>query len=133
MNEQLPGSGAARLAVQPSPYSHPTTAPLGKPKDDLSSVAIASGHPTESKYHVVVPGSVPDREFKRPANVCKTGAVRVKSFHGRLTDDGLHRLDEKINEWLEVHPEIEVKFAVTSIGKWNDKSQEPAMIINVWW
>jgi hypothetical protein len=27
-------------------------------------------------------------------------------FHGRLSDDGLAYTDDKINEWLDNHPEV---------------------------
>jgi len=28
------------------------------------------------------------------------GACRVRSFHGRLSDEGMAYMDDKINEWL---------------------------------
>jgi len=44
----------------------------------------------------------------------------------------LKYLDEQINEWLDGHPEYEVKTVTTSIGLWTGKLKEPNLIVNVW-
>jgi hypothetical protein len=61
------------------------------------------------------------------------GAVRVRSFHGRLSDEGMAFMDEKINDWLDAHPEIEVKIVTTTIGTFEGKIREPALVVNVWY
>ncbi|USN97884.1 MAG: hypothetical protein H6810_06715 [Phycisphaeraceae bacterium] len=71
-------------------------------------------------------------KWKRQPNVTGTGAIHVKSFHSKLTGDSLEFLDSQINEWLDEHPEYEVKMVTTSIGEWTGKLKEPALIINVW-
>ncbi len=60
------------------------------------------------------------------------GAVHVKSFHCKLTGDSLEFLDNQINDWLDAHPEYEVKMVTTSVGEWTGKMKEPALIVNVW-
>ncbi|MBL4591927.1 MAG: hypothetical protein JKY96_08210 [Phycisphaerales bacterium] len=65
-------------------------------------------------------------------NVTGTGAIHCKSFHCKLTGDSLEFLDQQINEWLDKHPQYEVKMVTTSIGTWTGKSKEPNLIINVW-
>lgn len=70
--------------------------------------------------------------WKRNPNVTGTGAIHVKSFHCKLTGDSLEFLDSQINEWLDEHPEYEVKFVTTSIGEWTGKIKEPSLIVNVW-
>jgi hypothetical protein len=129
MNEQPHLSATSRLGVAP----HPALQAAPKPKEDVSSIAISSDSPVEGRIKLVVPGTVPEIVYKRQPVVTGKGACRVRSFHCRLNDDATRRLDEKINEWLDNHPEIEVKFAVTTVGEWGDKSHEPAMMINVWW
>jgi hypothetical protein len=42
-------------------------------------------------------------------------------------------LDDKINEWLDSHPEVEIKFVTTNIGQFEGKVRELAMVINVWY
>ena len=61
------------------------------------------------------------------------GSVRVRSFHGKLSEQGLEYMDHHINEWLDRHPEIEVKFVTSSIGVFDGKIKEPAVILQVWY
>jgi hypothetical protein len=111
---------------------------LGKPRDDLSSLAVVDEGPSQvtgsSKIQAFgVKEIAPEREFKRNANLTGTGAVHVKSFHGHLHDEGLARLDNRINEWMEAHPQFEIKFATTTIGVWDGKTKDQVMIINIWY
>jgi len=70
--------------------------------------------------------------WQRTPNSNGTGAIHVKSFHCKLTGDSLEFLDRQINEWLDAHPQYEVKFVTSSIGTWTGKLKEPNMIVNVW-
>lgn len=70
--------------------------------------------------------------WKRTPNITGTGAIHVKSFHCKLTGDSLDFLDQQINEWLDAHPQYEVKMVTTSIGEWTGKLKEPNLIVNVW-
>jgi hypothetical protein len=72
-------------------------------------------------------------EWKRQTNVTSSGAVRMRSFHGRLSDEGLTFMDDKINEWLDAHPEVEVKFVTSTVGTYEGKIREPALVLNVWY
>ncbi len=42
-------------------------------------------------------------------------------------------LDNAINEWLDQHPEVEVKFVTQSIGMFDGKIKDLALILNVWY
>jgi hypothetical protein len=70
--------------------------------------------------------------WKRKPNTTGTGAIHVKSFHCKLNSESLDYLDRQINEWLDAHPQYEVKFVTTSIGEWQGKIKEPNMIMQVW-
>ena len=70
--------------------------------------------------------------WDRSPNVTGTGAIHVKSFHCRLTGDSLEYLDQQINEWLDRHPQYEVKLVTTSVGTWSGKLKEPNLVVNVW-
>ncbi|MGA2441809.1 MAG: hypothetical protein ABSH08_12700, partial [Tepidisphaeraceae bacterium] len=59
--------------------------------------------------------------------------VRMRTFHCRLSEQGVEYLDQTINDWLEAHPDIEVKFTASTIGMWDGKLKEPTLIINVWY
>lgn len=78
-------------------------------------------------------GAHKEKSYTRATNKPGTGAVRVKTFYGRLNAEGLSFLDDKVNDWLEQHPEAEVKFITTSIGVMEAKVRETVMIMNVWY
>ncbi|MEQ8770719.1 MAG: hypothetical protein RIB60_09450 [Phycisphaerales bacterium] len=77
-------------------------------------------------------GSKHEDNWSRTPNVTGAGAIHVKSFHCKLTGDSLNFLDQQINEWLDAHPQYEVKMVTTSIGTWTGKLKEPNLIVNVW-
>ncbi len=70
--------------------------------------------------------------WNRTPNANGTGAIHVKSFHCKLTGDSLEFLDQQINEWLDAHPQYEVKFVTATNGIWSGKTKEPSLILNVW-
>lgn len=71
-------------------------------------------------------------QWQRSPNVTGTGAIHVKSFHCKLTEESLHYMDQQINEWLDAHPQYEVKFVTTAVGEWTGKTKEPNLIVQVW-
>ncbi len=71
--------------------------------------------------------------WNRTPNTPGTGAIHVRSFRAKLSDDALAYLDQQINEWLDAHPQYEVKIVTTAIGEWSTKlGKEPGIIVNVW-
>jgi hypothetical protein len=70
--------------------------------------------------------------WSRTPNVTGTGAIHVKSFHCKLTGESLEFLDRQINEWLDAHPQYEVKFVTSSVGDWTGKLKEPNLIVQLW-
>ncbi|MBX3359025.1 MAG: hypothetical protein KF745_11445 [Phycisphaeraceae bacterium] len=61
-----------------------------------------------------------------------TGACHCRTFHCKLTGDSLENLDRQINEWLDQHPDYEVKLSTTTVGEWTGKLKEPNLIVQVW-
>jgi hypothetical protein len=72
-------------------------------------------------------------DWKRKAHVGGTGVCRVRSFHGKYSDSGLAHMDDMINEWLDSHPDVEVKFITSTVGVFEGKIREPALVLNVWY
>ena len=70
--------------------------------------------------------------WARSPNVTGAGAIHVRSFHCKLTGDALENLDRQVNEWLDAHPQYEVKFVTTTVGEWTGKLKEPNLIMQVW-
>ena len=73
-----------------------------------------------------------DEHWNRTPNVTGKGAIHVKTFVTKLRLDAVDHLDEQVNEWLDSHPEYEVKFVTTTIGKLVGKITEDALFMNVW-
>ena len=71
-------------------------------------------------------------EWSRTPNATGAGAIHVKSFHSKLTEDALMYMDRQINEWLDAHPQYEVKFVSSSVGTFTGKLKEPQLILSVW-
>lgn len=71
--------------------------------------------------------------WNRTPNITGTGAIHVKSFHCKMSDDALVFLDQQVNEWLDAHPQYEVKFVTTSSGEFVGKvGKEPHLVMQVW-
>jgi hypothetical protein len=70
--------------------------------------------------------------WDRTPNVTGRGAIHCRSFHCKLTDDGLAFLDQQVNEWLDAHPQYEVKMVTSAIGEWTGKVREPNLVVTVW-
>jgi hypothetical protein len=113
--------------------------PAGAPPDaaaKLGSVAgVKPGESVSGRKIVAFGGDAVKvaENFKRTPNKSGTGAIRVKSFHGKYSDEGLKYLDNAINAWLDDHPEIEVKFVTPTVMTFEGKIREPALVLNVWY
>jgi hypothetical protein len=104
----------------PAPVQAPGAAPAAPQVSKIQAFGVrALSHANET--------------FKRTPNLNKTGAVRVRSFHGRLSEQGLEYMDHQINEWLDNHGDVEIKFVTSTTGIFDGKMKEPAVILNVWY
>jgi len=138
-----PAAGAG-VAVRPAP---PPAVPAAKPAqpvddDSLSLVedvaelvedAPASSAPTPSKIKFGPDVGHKKHEWKRKPHVTGAGACRVRSFHAKYSEQGVEHMDDMINEWLDDHPEIEVKFVTQTVHVFEGKIREPALVMNVWY
>jgi hypothetical protein len=73
-----------------------------------------------------------EEKWTRTPNSTSTGAIHVKTFHSKLTADALIYMDQVINEWLDSHPQYDVKFVNSTVGIMSGKLKEPAIITQVW-
>lgn len=121
-----PGIGMPMTPARPMVAEEP----LALVADDKPPTAEAP----KSKIHGIssVTG-LAAHTYKRPTNMNKNGAVRMRTFHCRLSEQGVEYLDQTINDWLEQHPDVEVKFTTSTIGLWDGKLKEPTLILNVWY
>jgi len=80
----------------------------------------------------VASGRRHEETWKRSPNVTGAGAIHVKSFHCKMSNESLEFLDQQINEWLDGHPQYEVKFVTSVVGEWTGKTKEPNMVVQLW-
>lgn len=145
MNETTGGSGVPNPMPQhPAPkpmISHDRPAGMGS-GGGLGTRSAGSGsdrdlppEPQKSKIQLFeqrLGGKKHEEKWSRTPNSTGTGAIHVRSFHCKLVGESLEFLDQQINEWLDAHPQYEVKFVTTSIGDWTGKLREPNLIVQVW-
>ena len=78
-----------------------------------------------SKYH--------EDEWTRTPNTTGRGAIHCRSFFTKLTEDAVAYMDQSINEWLDQHPQYEVKFVSSTIGTMQGKvGPQSVLICQVW-
>jgi hypothetical protein len=100
---------------------------------ELEEAPRAAGSPTPSKIKFGPDTTHKKHEWKRKPHVSGTGAIRVRSFHAKYSEQGVEHLDDMINEWLDDHPDIEVKFVTQTVHVFEGKIREPALVMNVWY
>lgn len=115
-----PPAQSAGAAPPSVPAPAPPTAPAQAPGSKIRAFEqkLGGGHVSEN--------------WKRAPRATGSGAVHVKSFHCKLNAESLEYLDKQINEWLDAHPDYEVKFSVATVGEWTGKIKEPSLIVQVW-
>ncbi len=106
--------------------------------DDLEPISLVepSDGETSAVSKIRAFGVAPaqaERTWKRATHVHGTGAVRVRTFHGKLSEQGMDFMDNQINEWLDANPDIEIKFVTSAIGQFEGKIREPALVLNIWY
>lgn len=118
-------------APSPAKPAKPVDEPLTLVEEieDLSN----AGGTTASKIKFGPDISHKKHEWKRTPVCTGFGACRVKSFHAKYSDQGLEHIDDAINEWLDNHAEVEVKFVTTTVHVFEGKIREPAIVMNLWY
>lgn len=133
--------GQAGFPVPPPPARrskiiHPQHRIGHPPAVSLEPAAVpvveASGAPGAAQITAFGKRKKHEEEWDRTPNTTGTGAIHVKTFHAKLTDDALTYMDQVINEWLDAHPQYEVKFVTSTVGTLTGKLKEPNLICQVW-
>ena len=103
-------------------------------EDELAPIDVAGpGESLGGKIQMFGPqGGKHEDKWTRTPNTPGTGAIHVKTFVTKLRLDAIDHLDQSINEWLDSHPQYEVKFVTTTVGKLVGKITEEALFVNVW-
>ena len=113
-----------------------TTAPPPQ-KPGAPAAVPAARHapeaPAPKKITFGAENTIRTHQWKRKPHLGGQGACRVKTFHGKLSDQGLEYLDDAINVFLDEHPDIEVKLVQSNVGMFDGKFKDFALIVNLWY
>jgi len=102
--------------------------------EDLAPIELEESDSTTNPKEITSFGTKAIRldDWKRAPNKDGKGATHCKTFISKLRLDGIQHLDDQINEWLDEHPDYEVKFATSSVGLLVGKNPEQALFMTVW-
>jgi hypothetical protein len=126
-----PAGGPAKIAPMP-------TMPKPAQNDDDAIALIEDGEDAVT-LHKKIKAFGPDagvqkHDWKRALTPhAQGGPTRVRTFHAKLSDQGLEHLDNLINHFLDDHPEVDVKNITSNVGMFDGKFKDFALIINVWY
>jgi hypothetical protein len=99
---------------------------------DLSTGGVDPAEMSTDKIKAFGVRKPHEDHWQRTPNVTGQGAIHVKTFVTKLRMDAVDHLDTQVNEWLDNHPEYEVKFVTTAIGTLFGKNKEEALFMNIW-
>ena len=74
-----------------------------------------------------------ERQYRRPLLQDSPLATRCETFHCKLTDVSLHHLNEQVNQWVDDHPDVQIKFALSNIGVVEGKHADPHLIVTIFY
>jgi len=74
-----------------------------------------------------------EHTYKRSLLKDTQSATRCRTFHCKLTDASFVNLNEQINEWVDEHEDVEIKFALSNIGVVEGKHADPHLIVTIFY
>ncbi|MEE3001167.1 MAG: hypothetical protein VX908_00570 [Planctomycetota bacterium] len=102
-------------------------------EDEVIEVVHDSPGGLKKKIKTFGKGERHEDKWSRTPNATGEGAIHVQTFFSKLTQDSVTYMDQSINEWLDEHPEYEVKFVNSSIGTMRGKmGPQEVIICQVW-
>lgn len=149
-DSRLPGQPQSAHPQQPARPVQPVAQPIAAQQpprmnmnaDDLEPLALVEEDElapvAEPQFKSKIRALGPEfhqkqHNWKRQPHSSGAGAIRVKSFHGKYSDQGLEHMDDVINVWIDAHPEVEIKFVTSTVGVFEGKIREPALVLNLWY
>lgn len=60
-------------------------------------------------------------------------ATRSRTFHAKLSEAALSHLNLQINEWVDTHSDVQIKFATSSVGVFEGKHSEQHLVITIFY
>jgi predicted nucleic acid-binding Zn-ribbon protein len=131
------GATAIRPAVQEAAKPAVTQAqPASASGDETLSLVDekdveTSGRKIEALGSKAKQAIVDETKLHRELQRTGTGATRIKIFHAKMNDGAVDFMIQTINEWIDAHPDVEVKNVQTTVGTWEGKHPEPHLIMTL--
>jgi hypothetical protein len=122
------GSGAAAAAELPTVSLSNEDSPATPRRS--SKIRMSGGSGT---IGAAQGASVDDSKLTRALRDTERGATRCRTFHAKLNEKALAYMNEQINEWVDTHPEIEIKFANSTIGVFEGKHAEQNLLLTIFY
>ena len=101
--------------------------------DEVPRVDMAESRIVTTGRTLGVAGGWDDERFKRPLDPRGLGATRCRTFHSKITEGAIEFLNSQVNEWLDKHDNIVIKFSNSTIGPFEGKHTEPNLILTVFY
>ncbi len=74
-----------------------------------------------------------DSKLHREVRDTGQGATRCRTFHAKLNESALAYMNEHLNEWVDKHEGVEIKFASTVVGTFEGKHSEPNLLVTIFY
>lgn len=115
-SEPLPLADVSAESADPSPPAAPAPAAAGRGGSVAGMAAAAR------------------RQFLRPLAPNSPHATRCRTFHCKLNDQSIAHMNDVINEWVDSHDDVVIKFATNTIGIVEGKSSsDPNLFVTVFY
>ena len=102
-------------------------------EEDVPRVEMSESKIVTTGRTLGVAGGWDDSRFARPLDPKARGATRCRTFHSKITEGAIEFLNNQINEWLDKHENIVIKFSDSVIGPFEGKHTEPNLIITLYY
>ena len=101
--------------------------------DDVPKVEMSESRIVTTAHTLGVAGAWDDSRFNRPLDTKGRGATRCRTFHCKITEGAIEFMNNQINEWLDKHDNIVVKYSDSVVGPFEGKHTEPNLIITLFY
>ncbi len=78
-------------------------------------------------------GGWDDTRFNRQLDPRAVFSTRCRTFHSKLSEAALEFMNNQINEWIDKHDDLSIKFATSTIGTFEGKHSEPNLILTLFY
>lgn len=72
-------------------------------------------------------------QFKRALQPTNPAATRCRTFHCRLSEGSIEFMTNQVNEWVDNHDDVTIKFVSSTIGPFEGKHTEPNLILTLFY